>query len=403
MADNDKVIVQVDADTKDATEKLNALKAKLEEASKAIQERRQGKASRVPTFRYTEEDGWTPNGKKRSLEDIRGKIREQIEKQKQEEAITTDTPQEPQGGTKGSDKETGLAINDSNTPSAFGKEAGRIFTAVFFSRMAQRGIDLWATYKRHPLTNNRNIDIAQETLSAAQQGASETGFYGAQIGARFGVKGAIIGALVGAVGGGVVSGLMGYNKSKTELEKRDELARYNLATDRRSFEYQKRNANASVADSMFDSIGLRSTKIEHYTEQMQNLMTGKDGITDLQQKLERMTDGRQDTPQYQRLQQMLAQKQSQYLEYQQKQAMLELDQPFKRFESGDLSDSYAKQGVFVGNQVDIGNLQQQQIDYVRNILNAVREIVTGVNTITQGDLGAIDSTRPRAQLESANS
>lgn len=401
MADKDKVIVQVDADTKDATNKLNSLKAKLEEASKAIQEKRQGKSTKVPTFRYTEEDRWTPNGRKRSIEDIRSKVREQIEKQRQEETIKPDLPQDAPESTKSSDKETGLAT-DKNSPSDFGKEAGKVFSAVFFAKMAQKGVNLWAVQNRDPLKNNRQTELIQTTASAGIEGALSGGVAGAMLGKYFGPYGALIGGVGGALLGGGSNALASYFTTKKEAEDSDRLARDNLATDRRNFIYQQKLTKASVADSMFDNIGMRSARIEHYEQQMQNLRLGRDGIDQLQARLEAMTDGQQNTPQYHRLQQMLAQKQGQYLEYMQKKEMLEIDQPFKKYEATELNDSYAKQGVFVGNQINIASLQQQQIDYVRNILESVREIVSGVNNISQSYLGASDSTRPTAFISSAN-
>lgn len=389
MAYKDKVIVQVDADTKDATNKLNSLKAKLEEASKAIQEKRQGKSTKVPTFRYTEEDGWTPNGRKRSIEDIRSKVREQIEKQRQEETIKPDLPQDAPESTKSSDKETGLAT-DKNSPSDFGKEAGKVFSAVFFAKMAQKGVNLWAVQNRDPLKNNRQTELIQETASAGIEGALSGGVAGAMLGKYFGPYGALIGGVGGALLGGGGNALASYFTKTKEAEDTDKLTRYNLATDRRNFIYQQELTKASVADSMFDNVGMRSARIEHYEQQMQNLMGGEDGIEKLQESLLEMADGRQNTPQFHRLQQMLAQKQGQYLEYMQKKEMLEIDQPFKKYEATELNDSYAKQGVFVGNQIDIASLQQQQIDYVRNILESVREIVSGVNNISQSYLGAGD-------------
>lgn len=402
MADNDKVIIQIDADTKEATEKLNALKAKLNEASKAIQERRQGKSSKVPTFRYTEEDGWTPNDRKRSIENIRSKIREQIEKQRQEETIKPETPQDAPERTKGSDKETGLATDNKNAPSDFGKEAGKVFSAVFFAKIAQKGVNLWAVQNRDPLKNNRQTELIQTTASAGIEGALSGGVAGAMLGKTFGPYGALIGGIGGALLGGGGNALASYFTTTKENENQDKLTRYNLGTDRRNFIYQQELTKASVADSMFDRIGMRSSKIEHYNQQMQNLMLGKDGIQKLQTRLESMADGRQNTPQFHRLQQMLAQKQGQYLEYQQKKEMLEIDQPFKKYEATDFNDSYAQQGIFVGNQIDIGSLQQQQIDYVRNILESVREIVSGVNNISQSYLGAWDNTSRDGYISSAN-
>lgn len=403
MADNDKVIVKVDADTKEATDKLNALRAKLNDASKAIQERRQGKSSKVPTFRYTEEDGWTPNDRKRSIENIRSKIREQIEKQRQEETITPETPQDAPESTKGSNKETGLATDSKNAPSDFGKEAGKVFSAVFFAKMAQKGVNLWATQTRDPLKNNRDIEIAQTTASAGIEGALAGGISGVMLGKYFGPYGALIGGIGGALLGGGGNGYLSYITGKKEAENEDKLARYNLATDRQGFIYQQDLTRASVADSMFDNVGMRSARIEHYKQQMQNLMlTGDDSIRELQNRLQAMTDGRQNTPEFKRIQNILAQKQGQYLEYQQKKEMLELDQPFKKYEATDFNDSYAQQGIFVGNQIDIGSLQQQQIDYVRKILDSVREIVSGVNAMSQESLNISDQQQNRPIITNAN-
>lgn len=330
MADNE-VIIGISADTKEAEEKLKELQAKIKEAEAKINAGGSGNGS--PSM---------PNG-------------------------TSSTP-------SGNSNTATPASPEAIDPNSWGKTAGKLFTAEFISKVSKSGIGIIADSFRSADGGNAKVDLAESTATNAVSGAA---------------FGAMIGGPWGALAGAVVGGAYGFYEKKMEQLK-GTIKSFNALEIRRESEQISKNIGISqIAENLaLDRMG-RSRRIEHYNQQIDNVTLGSEGIHSLTLRRDQMIyDKKQDTPEFQRISKLLESKKSIYdLNY----ARLFEEKnttPFKEYQAGELIDSYAQQGITIGNEVNMSDIQDKQLDMLTKINDNLLAWVNKVNTSTYTELSA---------------
>lgn len=329
MADDSKVIIGVEADTKQADKEFDKLKKKMEQTSSNIQ----------------------------------GKM-----------AGSSGASYNAQGAMGGSHESNNTLQTPPNVddPNNWGKTAGKLFTAEFISRMSKQGVTLIAQAMRSPLTGNDSADMFESVAGGGIDGAVA----GAVAGGAFGAKGGIYGALIGLVGGGVGGGLT--ESKKIQNRKLQEMM--NLQQIEMAYQQNKAFGKSGIAENFIDKNLGRTEKLNFYSEQIRNLNHGKNGIFNLYEQMKKLSEeGEGESVEYKRIQDLYNKKMSARLNFELKEFALKTEIPFKKYEASELTDSFAKQGIEIGNQVNVEDLQQQQINVLQRIRDMLQDIVTSTN------------------------
>ena len=107
---------------------------------------------------------------------------------------------------------------------------------------------------------------------------------------------------------------------------------------------------------------------------------GKNGIFNLYEQMKKLSEeGEGESVEYKRIQDLYNKKMSARLNFELKEFALKTEIPFKKYEASELTDSFAKQGIEIGNQVNVEDLQQQQINVLQRIRDMLQDIVTSTN------------------------
>lgn len=327
MADDSKVIIGVTADTKQADKEFDKLKKKMEQTGANIQ----GKVG-----------AGTPQGASGNA---------------------------PQGSTNSNKFDTPSNVDD---PNNWGKTAGKLFTAEFISRMSKQGVTLIAQAMRSPITGNDSADMFASIAGGAIDGAVA----GAVAGGAFGAKGGPIGALIGGLGGGLLGGATEY----IDIRNRKLQEIMSLQQSELGYQQSKAFGKAAFAENFIDKNLGRTEKLNFYNEQISNLNHGKDGIFNLYEQMKKLSEeGEGDSVEYKRIQELYNKKMSSRLNLELKEFALKSEIPFKKYEASELTDSYAQRGIQIGNQVNVEDLQQRQIDVLQRIRDMLQDIVTNTN------------------------
>ena len=69
-------------------------------------------------------------------------------------------------------------------------------------------------------------------------------------------------------------------------------------------------------------------------------------------------------------------------EYELKYAQESLNTPFKMYEANELMDSFAQQGIQIGNQVNVDDLQKRQLDVLTEMKNNAAAILEKITQIS---------------------
>ena len=328
MADDSRVVIGVEADTKQADKEFEKLKKKMEQASSSIQGKVGGGS------------GVSSNAS--------------------------------QGGGSHESNNTLQTPSNVDDPNNWGKTAGKLFTAEFISRMSKQGVTLIAQAMRSPLTGNDSADMFESVAGGGIEGAVA----GAVAGGVFGAKAGIIGALIGAVGGGLFSGL---TESK-EIQNRKLQEMMNLQQFEMAYQQNKAFGEAGIAENFIDKNLGRTEKLNFYSEQIRNLNHGKNGIFNLYEQMKKLSEeGEGESVEYKRIQDLYNKKMSARLNFELKEFAIKTEIPFKKYEASELTDTFAKQGIEIGNQVNVEDLQQQQINVLQRIRDMLQDIVTSTN------------------------
>lgn len=328
MADDSRVVIGVEADTKQADKEFDKLKKKMEQASSSIQGAMGG----------------------------------------------SNVSNNAQGAMGGSHESFNTLQTPSNVddPNNWGKTAGKLFTAEFISRMSKQGVTLIAQAMRSPLTGNDSADMFESVAGGSIDGAVA----GAMAGGAFGAKGGAIGALIGLVGGGLVGGFNEY----IEIQNRKLQEMMNLQQSEMAYQQTKAFGKSGIAENFIDKNLGRNEKLNFYNEQINALNHGKNGIFNLYEQMKKLSDeGEGESVEYKRIQDLYNKKMSMRLNFELKEFALKSEIPFKKYEASELTDSFAKQGIQIGNQVNVEDLQQQQINVLQRIRDMLQDIVTNTN------------------------
>lgn len=328
MADDSRVVIGVEADTKQADKEFDKLKKKMEQASSSIQ----------------------------------GKM-----------ADSSGASYKAQGAMGGSHDGTNLQKpSNVDDPNNWGKTAGKLFTAEFISRMSKQGVTLIAQAMRSPLTGNDSANMFESVAGGGIDGAVA----GAVAGSAFGAKGGAIGALIGLVGGGLYGGLT----QSIEIQNRKLQEMMNLQQSEMAYQQNKAFGKAGIAENFIDNNLGRTEKLNFYSEQIYALNHGKNGIFNLYEQMKKLSEeGEGESVEYKRMQDLYNKKMSTRLNFELKEFALKSEIPFKKYEASELTDSFAKQGIQIGNQVNVEDLQQQQINVLQRIRDMLQDIITSTN------------------------
>ncbi|MBQ2281248.1 MAG: bacteriocin class II family protein [Kiritimatiellae bacterium] len=331
MADNE-VIIGISADTKEAEEKLKELQAKIKEAEAKINA-----------------GGGSSNG----------------------------SPSMPNGNNStpsGNSSTTPPASPSGIDPHNWGKTAGKLFTAEFIGKVSKSGIGIIADSFRSADGGNAKVDLAESTATGAAEGVA---------------RGAMLGGPWGALAGAVVGGAYGFYEKKMEQLK-ETIKSFNALEIGREGEQMSKNIGISqIAENLaLDRMG-RSRRIEHYKQQIGNVTSGSEGIYNLEFRRNQMIyDKKQDTSEFQRISKLLESKKSIYdLNF----ARLFEEKnttPFKEYQAGELIDSYAQQGITIGNEVNMSDIQDKQLDMLTKINDNLLAWVNKVNSSTYTEISA---------------
>lgn len=331
MADNDsRVVIGVEADTKQADKEFDKLKKKMEQTSSNIKSK-MGASSGVSS-NASQSDASSDSNKFES------------------------TPQ-------------------MENPNNWGRTAGKLFTAEFITRLANKGVDMYRLLATDPSTGNDRVD----TIASAASGGIEGAAYGAMSG---GIKGGIFGAIFGAA----FSGLM----AEIEHEKRiqDEFNQYEL--QKLGSRIGVHTAVGKGASQQVESMMTLEERRDFYRQQSYDLIGGPNGINHLETRINKlMLDGEKDSQKYKLLAQIRDNKQTLANEYEFKFAQESMRFNFKKYEANDLIDSYAKMGIEIGNQVNVEDLQQRQLDAMQGIKDYLKKIAEKMTQMSNSGLDSV--------------
>ena len=328
MADDSRVVIGVEADTKQADKEFDKLKKKMEQATSNIQGAMGGSSA-------------------------------------------SSNAQGAMGGgsQNGTNLQTPSTFDD---PNNWGKTAGKLFTAEFIARMSKQGVSLIAQAMRSPVTGNDTADMFESVAGGGIEGAVA----GAVAGGALGAKGGVYGAIAGLIGGG----LIGFLNSSTEIQNRKIQESVALRQSELGYQQSKAFGEAGIAENFIDKNLGREEKLNFYSEQIRNLNHGKNGIFNLYERMRQLSEeGEGESVAYKRIQDLYNKKMSARLNFELKEFALKTEIPFKKYEASELTDSFAKQGIEIGNQVNVEDLQQQQINVLQRIRDMLQDIVTSTN------------------------
>lgn len=328
MAEDSKVIIGVQADTKQADKEFDKLKKKMEQTGANIQGKIGGAG------------GAGSSG-----------------------------GNAPQGSADSNKLETPSKVDD---PNNWGKTAGKLFTAEFISRMSKQGVTLIAQAMRSPITGNDSADMFASIAGGGIDGAVA----GAVAGGAFGAKGGLIGALIGVLGGGALGGAGEFiNIRNRKLEEAFKLQQSEL-----TYQQSKAFGQSAFVENFIDKNLGRNERLNFYSEQKDNLNHGSNGIFSLYEQMKKLSEeGEGESVEYRRLEELYNKKMSARLNLELKEFALKSEIPFKKYEASELTDSYAQRGISIGNQVNVEDLQQRQIDVLQRIRDMLQDIVTNTN------------------------
>lgn len=334
MADDSKVIIGVTADTKQADKEFDKLKKKMEQTGANIQGKIGGAGA----------------------------------------SQGASGGNAPQGSADSNKLETPSKVDD---PNSWGKTAGKLFTAEFISRMGKQGVDVIRLALTDPSTGNDTADTFAKTATGGIGG----GAFGAMVG---GVKGGVIGALFGAIMGGVIA--------ETEHKMRiiDEINQESL--QRIGGRIGVHTAVGKGASQQAESMMSVEERRNFYKQQFVDLQSGENGILQLTMEINKLRlDGEQDSQKYKELAQIRDSKQALANEYEAKYAQESMRFNFKKYEANDLTDSFAKQGIEIGNQVNVEDLQQRQLDAMQQMKDYLKKIAEDMTRLNNSGEGNVDN------------
>ena len=319
---NNTIIIGVDVDTKEADKELEELKQKIEETSQEIK------------------NDIGING-------------------------STNGGGAPQSSPNRDKVETPTSLEQD--PNSWGKTAGKIFVAEFIGKMSKQGVDVIARALTNPDGGNSKV----ETFTKASHGAID----GAQAGAMFGPWGAAIGGIFGGVMSGIQAEI-GHNLKIIEEFKAEHL-------QQQSENLGKYFTFGKMASTQIERNMGSEERQEFYKKQWSDLQSGENGILQLSMKLNNLRmEKKTDTTEYKELEILRNQKKAMANEYELKYAQESLNTPFKMYEANELMDSFAQQGIQIGNQVNVDDLQKRQLDVLTEMKNNAAAILEKITQIS---------------------
>lgn len=331
MADGDsRVVIGVEADTKQADKEFDKLKKKMEQTASNIQKKMSGASS----------SGGVSNAS--------------------------------QGvSNNNTNLQTPSSVED---PNNWGKTAGKLFTAEFISRMSKQGADVIRLALTDPSTGNDKAELVGKTIAGAIDGA----IFGAMMGkAMMGDKGGATGMVGGSLVGSAFNALMSGMIERTEQYHR-------IIQEMNQEELQRLGGRVGVhtavskgASQQAESMMSVEERRAFYKQQVDNLHSGENGIIQLSMRINQLRlDGEKDSLEYKRLSILRDSKLQMANEYEAKYAQESMRFNFKKYEADSLTDSFAKQGIQIGNQVNVADLQQRQLeamDAMKSYLKTIAE------------------------------
>lgn len=329
MADS-SVVIGVTADTKQADKEFDKLKKKMEQTSSNIKSKMGGASS-----------GASSNA---------------------------------QGGGASNDNNNTLQMpSNIDDPNNWGKTAGKLFTAEFITRMAKQGVDVIKLAMTDPSTGNDDA----ETFASAANGGIEGAVAGGLIG---GPWGAVIGGLYGALMGGVIAETKHLHRIIDEFNQEE----LKMDAGRIGVHTSVGKSASQQAESMMTIEERRN----FYKQQYDDLQAGENGILQLTNKITRLRlDGEQDSQVYKQLEQIRDAKLALANEYEIKFAQESMRFNFRKYEADDLTDSYAKMGIEIGNQVNVEDLQQRQLDAMQQMKEYLKKIAENMTEMSKVGIG----------------
>lgn len=338
MADDSKVVIEVSADTKQANKEFDKLKKKMEQTSANIQ-------------------GKVGAGGAGSSGGAGGA---------------------PQGSVDTNKLDSDPQQQQMEDPNNWGKTAGKLFTAEFVTRMAKHGVDVIRLAMTDPSTGNDDADTFAKAATGGIGGAVAGGLVG-------GPWGAVIGAAYGTLMGGVTAGIEHYHRIIDEFNQ-DMLK---MSAGRIGVHTSVGKSASQQAESMMSVEERR----DFYKQQYYDLMAGENGITQLSMRINALRlDGEQNSQLYKELEQIRDTKLALANEYEVKFAQESMRFNFKKYEADDLTDSYAKMGIEIGNQVNVEDLQQRQLDAMQQMKDYLKKIAEGITELNRVGEGSIDNS-----------
>lgn len=340
MADDSKVIIGVEADTKQADKEFDKLKKKMEQTSSNIKGKMGGASSGVSS------NNASPNGGASS------------------------------GGTN---LQTPSSVED---PNNWGKTAGKLFTAEFISRMSKQGADVIRLALTDPSTGNDKAELVGKTIAGAIDGAIFGAMMGkAMMGNNGGATGMVVGSLVGSAFNALMSGVI----ARTEQYHRiiDEMNQEQL--QQIGGRVGVHTAVSKGASQQAESMMSVEERRAFYKQQWDNLQSGDDGITKLSLRINDLRlSGEKDSLEYKRLSILRDSKLQMANEYEAKYAQESMRFSFKKYEADSLTDSFAKQGIQIGNQVNVADLQQRQLEAMDAMKSYLKTIAEKMGSMSLG-------------------
>lgn len=273
-----------------------------------------------------------------------------------------------------------------------GKYAG-VAMAIYAALGLKRQLEDWSLdLQKDPLSSNTEIEKEQIRRSAQDKWSDQFMKTGAAGGAAIGTViapgiGTAIGAAAGGIAGKIAGFFLGDYLGKVEAEKMA-VDRSVTATHNRgeNLTLRRQTIGASFGDQAFNMM-LQQTEGSKKLELIQNrkkaLQEAPDtGINALNAELSRLEKQQKtDSPQYQRLLKQLEMQQSRVDELSQQEFSLKNSFISTFTEGATLNDSLAQQGIQVGNQVNVSDINDkayEQMTAMRDHLAKIAENTTNL-------------------------
>ena len=278
----------------------------------------------------------------------------------------------------------------------FGKAAGKQIGRLIAAYMAREATGTLFRALRTPGQESPGLDMAQSIT----QGALTWGSMGAMVGQAFGPKGLAIAAGLGIIGGGV----SGYaNANLNERDKAYMRERQKLGLDledagrARSLAAMK---YMTAQGRLFDAAPGREARVEMIGKEADQLREMLQSVTG---RIKGMIDSRVDqtSPGFVTATQERADLAARLQQLEAMKFRAGLQDPLAMASAGDYTDAFARRGLYVGAQVDVGNVNERiaaaneaQLEYLRRIADDMRNISAYVSS-TPSSPYAIEQARKR--------